>query len=209
MRPHVVRPGEHLAGIAHRNGSDPTEVLDAGENAALKALRPGGHTLAPGDVVMLPPRVHPAPTTVAAGAETKVRATIPRTKIELHLHSDGAPMANEPWHVEASGEKASGTTGADGVVAFELRVTTKRAVLVLDRLGARREITIGGLDPVGTASGVAHRLRNLGLYGGDDTTTYTPALIDAVRRFQEPRGLTGDGRMDDATRDALVRAHRS
>lgn len=209
MRPHVVRPGEHLAQIAYRNGSDPDEVLNAPENAALKVLRPGGHTLAPGDVVMLPPRVHPSPTPVPAGAETKIRATIPRTKVELHLHSDGAPLANEPWHVEASGEKASGTTGADGVVTFEIRVTTRRAVVVLDRLGARREITIGGLDPIGTAAGVAHRLRNLGLYGGEEATTFTPDLVDAIRRFQAPRGLAGDGQMDDATRDALVAAHRS
>jgi hypothetical protein len=208
MAPRIVREVEHLDGLAHRHGVTPAEVWDAPVNAALKAARPGGHMLKAGDFLELPARVHPEPVDVKVGSETRIVATIPRLPVELVLAEGGEPLAGEPWRIEGRGERASGTTGPDGRVAFEVRVTTPRVVLHLERRKQIREIAVGGLDPHESLSGAAQRLRNLGFDAGPGRGL-TPELGDALRSFQAAKRLAPTGLPDAETLAALVAAHGS
>jgi hypothetical protein len=208
MAPRIVREAEHLDALAYRHGVTPGEVWNAPVNAALKAARPGGHMLQAGDFLELPARVHPEPVDVKVGSETRIVATIPRVPVELVLAEAGQPLAGEPWRIEGRGERASGTTGSDGRVAFAVRVTTPRVVLHLERRKQIREIAVGGLDPHESLSGAAQRLRNLGFDAGAGRTL-TPELSAALRAFQEAKRLPNTGRPDAETLAALAAAHGS
>ena len=64
------------------------------------------------------------------------------------------------------------------------------------------------MDCLNEASGVRMRLDNLGHYTPflDDAEG---ALAAAVSSFQKASGIEPTGVVDDATRDALAKAHRS
>ncbi len=208
-RPHIVRPGEHLGAIAYRAGVPEDEIWNAPENARLKEARPGGHMLVAGDLLHVKETPPPSPISLRVGGDTTVVATIPKVKVRAVLVKQGKPLAGEPWHLEARGEKASGVTKADGAIELEVRVTTRDATIVLEKTGGRRTLSVGGLDPADTPSGCAHRLANLGLYRGKATTRFTDALRDALKKFQRAQKLTETGELDEVTRDALVKAHGS
>ena len=71
-----------------------------------------------------------------------------------------------------------------------------------------RLLRVGHLDPAATASGVRQRLTNLGHGTRDEADLLRPeALAAALKRFQRAQGATPTGEIDDATRDALERAH--
>lgn len=209
MGARVVRPGEHLAVIAYRHGADTDDVWGAKANRRLRADRPGAHMLVAGDVVELPEKKHPPPIPIAIGAETRIVATIPHVPIELVLGTTGSLVTDEPWHIEANGEKANGTTTSDGKVSFSVRVTTRRVTLVLDKRGVRRELAIGGLDPADNLSGIAQRLQNLGLYHGPVIDTMSPDIAAAITELQRKRGLAPTGHLDRETRDAITTEHGS
>lgn len=209
MPPRIVRRGEHLAAIAYRHGVDPKDVWDSSKNASIRAAREGGHMLAEGDLVDLPPERHPEPTPLRVGMTTTFTATIPKVPVEIVLTQGGEPIASEPWHVEGRGEAASGTTGSDGKVRFEVRVTTPAVDLVLERMKQRRHVSVGGLDPTATTLGASHRLRNLGYFGGAPTSRPTPELAAATRAFQLANDLPGTGQLDSETRAVLAQVHGS
>lgn len=209
MPPRIVRTGEHLDVIAHRHGVTVEEIWSKHPNGDLKGRRPGGHMLLEGDYLELPPRRHPEPVDVAVGGDTVVVATIPRVKVELTLSNGEGPLRGEPWRIEARGERAEGTTGADGKVSFEVRVTTPRVVLVLSKLGIRRDIAVGALDPNDTISGVIHRLNNLGYDAGPAASTLDERAVKALVQFQTANQLTPSGQPDEATMRALETVHGS
>ena len=205
----VIGIGEHLDEIAHRHGVSADEVWNAPGNRALKGRRPGGHMLVAGDVIELPPRRHPEPAAISIGGDTTIVATIPRVKAELVLAGPQGPVVGEPWHIEAHGEQAKGTTGSDGKVIFEVRVTTRQVTLVLEKLGQERQIVIGGLDPADVASGVIHRLNNLWFDAGPPARTLSDKAKNALVEFQNAHRLPPTGEADEATLAALHAAHRS
>lgn len=207
--PRVIRDGEHLDVIAYRHGVQPADVWNDPGNAHLREARAGGHMLKAGDMVVLPERVHPKPVQVFAGGEIQIVARIPKITVTVVLASDGQPLAGEPWHIEGRGERASGVTGADGKVSFEVRVTTPRVTLLLERSGQHREIVVGGLDPDHSVRGIAQRLKNLSLYGEEVVATPTPAFTAALTRFQTDAKLVPSGLVDAQTIAALVAAHGS
>lgn len=205
----VVRKGEHLDGIAYRHGVSAEEVWSSDKNRGLREKRSGGHILLAGDALELPDRKHPAPAELSVGAENIIVANVPKVKVEMVLNGPTGPVSGEPWHVEARGEDAKGSTGGDGKVSFELRVTTSYATLVLEGLGQRRHVEVGGLDPVEAMSGVAHRLRNLGFDPGEVSSSLTPELSRAITAFQETRHMAPTGHPDADTLAALEAAHGS
>ncbi len=209
MAPRVVRHGEHLDVIAYRHGVSVEEVWNGPGNRGLKSRRPGPHMLVEGDIVDLPARRHPKPIDLELGSLNTVVATIPKVKVELLLDGKTGPVAGEPWHIEANGEKAEGTTGADGKIAFAVRVTTPRVKLFLDRMGAQRQVAIGALDPPDAATGIIHRLNNLGYDAGDAVRALTQRAVDALMTFQRDQKLAPTGEPNAETMSALVAAHGS
>ncbi len=68
---------------------------------------------------------------------------------------------------------------------------------------------MGHLDPVDGLKGAQQRLRNLGLYGGPVDGQDSPLTTGALSLFQQRQGLERTGKLDDATKDALQKAHHA
>jgi len=106
----------------------------------------------------------------------------------------------------ASGGQTAGTLGDDGVVEFEVAVSTRQVSLTIEDLAMRYPIVVGGIDPVEVSSGVAQRLTHLGYLDGPQAT---PPSAGALRAFQADAQITVTGVCDAATAKALVDKHGS
>ena len=70
-------------------------------------------------------------------------------------------------------------------------------------------LRLGQMDPISQLSGVQRRLVNLGFDCGRIDGQMTPATAAAIRAFQRRAGLPETGKLDQATRDNLLREHGS
>jgi hypothetical protein len=204
---YVVRQGDHLAAIAHRLGVTPASLWDAPENAALRERRGDGAVLHPGDVLVVPAPPPARTSSLRVGSRNAFRVEVPKRRVSIRLTRAGEPIASEPWRLEAEGQRAAGTSGGDGEIAFDLRVTTRRARLFLDGRRETIDLDVGALDPASEWSGAQARLAHLGLYRGPLDGARSEATLAALRAFQSGRALPQTGALDPATIAALEEAH--
>jgi peptidoglycan hydrolase-like protein with peptidoglycan-binding domain len=68
---------------------------------------------------------------------------------------------------------------------------------------------LGGLDPVDTISGVQERLKSLGFYTGEASGQMDDMTKAGIAAFQASKNLSGDGAVDQPTKDALKAAFGS
>lgn len=200
MRPHVVRTGDTLGRIARAAGLSPESIWDHPRNAALRALRAHPEVLAPGDVVHVPLE-RPRGLALKTGAGNDFVAEIPRVRVRLALREDGVALADEEVVLLGAGDARALRGDGDGFVEFEVPDGAAQVELVLVDRGVTIPVVVGRLDPVDTASGLRQRLAHLRHLDADDD------LAKAVASFQRAEGVTTTGVVDDATRDALLRAH--
>jgi len=122
------------------------------------------------------------------------------------------PRANAPYTLVIDGKTTTGETDSEGRIEVSIPPNANTGRLTLEP-GTLREtimnLNLGYLDPAGTNAGIKTRLAHFGFDCGDRTNDVTPAFQDAVRTYQESRGLNATGEMDDATRDRLTREHGS
>jgi hypothetical protein len=207
--PHVVQQGEHLRGIAFRRSVTPDAIWSHPKNEALTKLRKNRDMLCPGDLLFVPGEPS-EPLALAVGTVNAYRATVPKTPVKLHFDPKGSPIANKPFEVHgAGGEKPlTGTVSGDGQVAFDVPVNVRWVEVMVPDAGIRLSVHVGDLDPVEESSGVTQRLRNLGLLPltGDVSEEEVTA---AIRTLQQRNGLKVDGTVNDATKAALAKAHKS
>lgn len=209
MAPYVVQQGDYLAKLAHRDGFDADEVWSDPKNQELAAQRPDHNMLAPGDVIYLPvPDREAVP--LQKGTVNRYSATVPKVEVRLALHRlDGTPLADQDYETEGLAG-ATGKTDGEGKVTLQVPITAREVVIVIKSEELRIMVDVGGLDPAGEASGIKHRLQNLGLYlpGSRTGAAEDEALANAVRVFQSRRGIEPTGELDDQTRQALLDEHR-
>jgi hypothetical protein len=210
---HVVRPGEHLAGIAAQHGFENSDAIwNDPANADLRDKRKHPDVLMAGDEVALPDKV---PKTVEMASGTSRRFVLHRTTVELRLRLRdlaGQPISGSKCALIIDGVERQATSGADGVVATRIDSRTTSAKLRRD--GGSIDIAIGQLDPVAEDSGWQARLINLGYLEGplrDSTGGLSHGdeleLRAAIEEFQCDHGLALSGTADAPTRDALVKTH--
>lgn len=203
-RPYVVRRGDHLDGIAAAHGVSSDALWDDPANAALRSRRDPA-LLHPGDVLHVP--AAPAePLPVRAHATNTFRARAPAVTVRVAvLDAAEAPLAGRAFTARAGGRERGGTTDAEGTAVFAVPAWARRASLEVagdeGEEPLRLDVEIGALDPADERSGAAQRLANLGRGG--------LPLEEALQRFQAARGLPVTGALDEATREALRRAHGS
>jgi hypothetical protein len=214
MKPYVIRQGDYLLKLAHLHGFDADAVWSDPKNAELKALREDPEMLRPGDVVFVPDepkkklRLEPKTTNTFV-------ARVPFVKVSVVLSQDGQALKNERYVVDGLGDDTERVTDGEGRVEVDVPVHVREIVVRLVELGATMKLAVGELDPVETPSGARMRLTSLGHYGAklagaDGWVAHDPdALSAAIRRFQSASALTVTGALDDATREALVKAHGS
>ncbi len=209
MRPYVVRQGDYLTRLAHTMGFDADAAWGDARNEALRRRRTNMDVLAPGDVIYLPePRR--AGRSIAPHATNSYRARVATVTVRLTMRGDdGAPLANERYAVEGLGPRLTeGTTDGHGNLTFEAPVSAREVRLRFAEGRAVIPLQIGHMDPISERSGAPARLLNLGYLsalGGEGEGD--GALFDALQRFQREHHLAPTGALDDATRDALQRAH--
>lgn len=201
---HIVQAGEHLGSIAYGYGFANFSVLwDHPNNASLKAQRKDPLQLAPGDQVFIPDRVQPVYerlTDASHDFQVKIDTMTLSLRFLDHL---GEPLKNEPVvvHVEApdTGSASQGDqqlqTDADGKLTFD--VATHVTSGSIEIAGASFPLTIGALDPIGTDTGVAQRLCNLGYLALADDDVDPEQLMLAIQDFQADNDLDLTGEPDD------------
>ena len=214
MKPYVIKQGDYLLKVSHLLGFDADEVWDDGKNAELKKTRKDPSMLRPGDVLFVPDT--PKKKLKVNAKESNVFvARIPTVKVSVVIASDSGPLKNEKYVVEGLGDETERTTDGEGKIEFEAPVHAREVLVRFVDRKVKMHVAIGDLDPPEADSGMRMRLTTLGFYGAklEGADRYVAhddgALAAAVRAFQAANGLKPTGKLDDATRAAIVKAHGS
>ncbi len=213
-RPYVVRQGDYVARLAHTMRFDAGEVWQDESNRRLRERRGSPNILAPGDVLRVPtePKVRPLPLNVGGRSTFKGRA--PRVTVTVAVHDKGEPLKDAPFVIDGLGKRIEGRSDGDGKITFEAPIHVREARVTFYEVHLVFIVRIGDLDPVDEDSGVRQRLAHLGFDGwalGEAAGLPRPPSesgdADAIRAFQRASGLEDTGVADEATRDALRKAH--
>ncbi|MBL9039616.1 MAG: peptidoglycan-binding protein [Archangium sp.] len=207
---HVVKQGECLSLIAASYGfPDYTVVYNDPANQELRKKRPNPDLLYPGDEISIPD-LKTKSVDLATGKTHTIVVRSPKRHLRLVLKgSDGKPLADKPFHLEAGDLVVDGTTTADGEIDEALPVHHEAVKLSCD--GLEWELNLGALNPVtdiddDDASAVQTRLANLG-YEVEVTGEWDDQLKVALETFQLTMGLPQTGEFDADTEKALIKAY--
>lgn len=211
MPVHVVKQGECLATIARKYGfADPMQLWNDPVNRDLAQKRKTPNVLAAGDRITIPER--PAANgSGKTGEVQKFEATLARKKLSFVIQDhDDRPVPNADWVLEVVGTRLTGKTDGKGKLEAEIPVDARKGLLTVGKF--TWELLIAHLDPVehvpdNPVSGVFQRLRNLGYSVADAVSLESQELRTALAAFQARVGLTITGKLDDATRQALLDHH--
>jgi hypothetical protein len=101
-----------------------------------------------------------------------VAADAPTMTLTHTFVGDPTTYANRAYTVQELSQLTGLQTDGDGTVTFQAPVTLDTATIVFDS-GNTFTLSIGGMDPINTISGIFKRLQNLGYFDVDvqlDTT---------------------------------------
>lgn len=226
---HIVAQGEYLALIARklkRIGWD--MILNEPANQELWKKGRTPNILYPGDEIVIPDAREKKVTRPTTATHTfKLKQPRNRLKIVLEKH-DKKPFKGEKVKVliqrsltasSDDGLEIPAETDGAGLIDIPLPAGAVKATLTLvDAPWLRWVVLIGHLDPVHDpvgkrdfVSGVQARLNNLGFSCGAVDGVLGPRTRSAIARFQKEilgrKDAKGD--LDDETRKAIVKEHRS
>ncbi len=211
MAIYTVKPGDCLSSIAAAFGlGDYKDIYDAPANAEYRKLRPNPDVISPGDKIFIPELV-PFTRVLATGQKHTIQVKLPRATLQVYLKdADGEPIAGKSYvlHVEGQDDKKGTTTGA-GLVKEDVPPTAGSAHIDFPDEGFSFDVKLGHVDPLGSSTALAGRLRNLG-YPCPETSNRKEAaqnLRYALARFQTDNGLEPTGEADEDTLDLLLQAH--
>lgn len=205
----TVKQGESAESLAYARGHVVGTVWDHPDNAALKALRKDPHTLFPGDRLFVP-AIRPRSEQCATAKLHRFRRREVPSRLVIVL-ADAKKLANLPFVLTFEGRRITGATDGEGKLSVPVMPDAGDAKLVIDPHGRNLAFAISTrhLDPITETTGIQGRLRNLGFYDGPIDGLCTQRVAFGIQGFQRAQGLESSGRLDDSTRDALLRAHGS
>jgi len=208
---HTVKQGEGLTSIAQKYGVSFEKIWNDPENDQLKRKRKNPNILYPGDVVYIPYK--------ETKEELGVTETKHRFKLKKSIHilrlavevSEIGRMANEAYELTIDNNIYKGITDADGMIKETLPADSKTGRL---KVGEEVwELCIGWLNPIDRdtkdegLSGAQGRLTNLGYLVGPVSGMMDSMTEMALKYFQADEGLELTGKLDEATRNKLVKVH--
>lgn len=206
---YIVRRGDDMSKIATAHGFFWQTLWNLPENSQLKNERKNPNQLLEGDKVFIP-ELRRKDESCGDQSKHRFRRKGVPSKLRVALYRSGQPRVGVEWEFSAAGNTYSGTTGSDGIVETFVPPEASTGTLVLKEGETieTRSMSIGVLDPVESARGVQHRLKNLGYDCGfsgeiDDKTA------EAIKQFQSAYQLETTGENDQDFRDKLQEIHGS
>lgn len=208
---HTVRQGETVYSIAARHKVRWQDVWDHPANEALRRVRKEPGVLLPGDRLTVPP-AESASFEIATGRVHSFRAPQSLVPLSLKVLENNAPRRGKAFELNAGGLRITGVLDDEGALHVRVPADALEATLTIrddDAGDDELHLTIGGLDPLETVSGVQGRLRNLGYDVGEARGELDSRTRVALRSFQVSCGLDPTGRIDEQTRRELRAKHGS
>ncbi|MFZ4573360.1 MAG: peptidoglycan-binding protein [Phycisphaerales bacterium] len=203
---YTVGAGDCVSSIAFEHGFFWKTVWDHPDNEALRNERLDPNALMPGDRLAIP-KLEVATYDCATEERHKFRLKGVPAKLRMRFLDDDEPRAGEKFVILIDGNSVEGELDGDGVLDIDIPPNARVAVLKLGDDPEEHVIQLGGIDPMGTWSGIVGRLNNLGFDAGSCTDCASPELAEALRRFQGSVGLEQTGEADGGTLDKLREAH--
>lgn len=205
---HTVRAGEGMAKIALQYGFLPDALWNHPSNSKLKEQRRNPEILNPGDVVHIPDKTLKE-VRAASDQRHRFRKKGLRAVLQIRMMHGETPRADESYLIEIDGHHTiTGKTDVDGWIRTTLTPGATSGKLILQQ-GEEYQLQFGHIDSIDSVSGAQSRLRNLGFYHGAVDDKASDEFTAAVKAFQADKQISETGRMDEATRAALVAAHGS
>jgi hypothetical protein len=201
---YVVQKGDCFLSIAHVYGFCWETLWNLPENAILRVDRKDPGQLLPGDRITIPDRQTKKVPANTGALHTFVLRGVP-VKLRLVVEYEDMPVANSPYILVLDGAFLNGTTDERGLLEVSIPADASQGILEIN--GLRFELTLGGIDPSSEDIGIQQRLANLGFYHGELDGLIGPLTHQAIADFQTRTGLPPTGRLDDATRQMLLRRH--
>ena len=204
----TVKQGDCFINLSRQEGFFWDTIWNHPENRALRQLRKNLNIIKEGDEVFIPDRETkevPRPTEHRHFFVRKGLAV----RFTLTLLDLGEPRANEPYILQVNGTVRRGVTDSRGTLSEAIPPDASEGLLLLGEKEEEIVLNFGYVDPIGEISGIKSRLRNVGFYDGEVNDELDPDTVAAIAEFQRSVNLSGEGELNDETRDALVAAHKS
>jgi hypothetical protein len=185
-----VCQGDFLASLAHQFGFDADTIWKDPKNAQLQQLRPNPNILYATDILYIPLQgAPPAMTNLETGSMNSFVSDPPTVTItHTFVGDDPSTYASQAYTIQELDSLTGLTTDGSGTLTFKAPVSMQAATIVFTGTGETWALSIGGLDPIDTLSGVFQRLQNLGYIGQD--LPFDPSNVDLIRLGLV--GLKGD-----------------
>jgi len=208
MATHVVREGEHLAGIAHQYGFSDFRVLwEHPQNSELRQRRRDNpNVLRPGDEIFIPEGEERERREEEGETEQRHRFVRHGALLMLRLRIrdvDGQPVEDTECELYIGLDRHDVTTDSDGMIEHPISPEAENARLNVPSRNMEFDLKIGHLDPVDVTSGQRARLDNLGYFAGYSEAD-TRQIKWAVEEFQCENGMRPTGQCDPPTQEKLL-----
>jgi len=207
MPEYIVKQGDCLSSIGHKYGIFWEKIWNHPKNAKLRAKRQDPNIIYPGDVLFIPDKEEKEES---AATEQRHRFKVKGVpaKLKLRILEDEEPRANVNYTLVIDGRIYNGTTDRDGKIEQTIPPNAQKGVLILEG-DTPIILQLGQLDPIDTITGVQARLLNLNFDCGEVNGRETPQLEKALIEFQKKYNLPVTGRIDETTRNKLLKIHGS
>jgi outer membrane protein OmpA-like peptidoglycan-associated protein len=133
--------------------------------------------------------------------------------LRVRMQANDQDLPNEDFSIDVDGRRlAAGQTDANALIVQRLPVGAKLVEIRIPRLDLHRSIALTPAEEfpsVSTLVGVQTRLAQLGFLPEEPNGKLDQLTRDALRSFRSNQGLGNDSTLDDATRNALVKAYGS
>lgn len=196
-----VGTGESTSSIAQANGFFWETIWNHPENAALREKRQDPNVLFKDDEIFIPEKT-PREVSKATDAEHGFVLKGVPCKLKIRLMKQNQPRANENYVLDIDGTLTDGTTDGDGNIEVFIPPQAKNGRLLFRSGQEIINLSLDGLDPVDTLSGIQHRLNNLGFNCGGESEL-GERTKEALKNFQTQYELLATGEPDEATKSKL------
>lgn len=210
MAKYTVKQGECIDSIAFKHGHFWETLWNLSENTELKQKRKDPNVLFPGDEVFIPDKREKTESGATEQRHRFRKKGVP-AKLRLVFKIEHEPRANERyWLSVDDGPFQTDTLDETGLLEVSIPPNAAKAHVFVGE-GVRKTehvFKLGNVDPISKPSGIQSRLANLG-YPCEHETHLGETTRSALREFQKDHGLNASGELDDATQNALKKAHGS